>query len=353
MKPAFDVAVVGGGPAGAICAAFCAQAGLKTVVIERARFPRDKVCGDCLNPMALPVIDALALRERVFQLAHARLLQVEFRGCDDECVQIPLPPTTAPEIGIRRSLFDALLLERAAECGAEVLQETTVVGLSRTDDEWRLATTGHQISSKWLVAADGRNSSVARLLGVAPAVKKDRVAIQTHLPLPPNMSARVRMQFVPEGYAGIADIGASEANLCLVSRPPQLDALRQWATRRYGLAQNQTWRTITPLSRASIPPTQDRLLLIGDVARVVEPFTGEGIAYAMLTGQAAARSLAGGDAASYTRAHARLYSGRLWVNHLARFACLHPHFATILIRLGQRTPKVLSALTCKVTGARQ
>src|SRR5688572_21064515 len=142
MKPAFDVAVVGGGPAGATCAAFCAQAGLKTVVIERARFPRDKVCGDCLNPMALPVIDALALRERVFHLAHTRLLEVEFRGCGDECVQIPLPPTAAPEIGIRRSLLDALLLERAAECGAEILQETTVVGLSRTDGEWRIGTTG-------------------------------------------------------------------------------------------------------------------------------------------------------------------------------------------------------------------
>ena len=57
----FDVAIVGGGPAGSSCAAFCAAAGLRTVVIEREKFPREKVCGDCVNPAGLPILQRLGL----------------------------------------------------------------------------------------------------------------------------------------------------------------------------------------------------------------------------------------------------------------------------------------------------
>ncbi|PYK18270.1 MAG: hypothetical protein DME55_07180 [Verrucomicrobia bacterium] len=69
----FDVAIVGGGPAGSSCAAFCALAGLHTLVLERARFPRGKVCGDCLNPSCWPVLERLSLAQRVRDLPHSTL----------------------------------------------------------------------------------------------------------------------------------------------------------------------------------------------------------------------------------------------------------------------------------------
>src|SRR5207253_2432022 len=74
----FDVAIVGGGPAGSSCAAFCAHAGLQTIVLEREKFPREKVCGDCLNPACWPVLERLDLAQHVRALPHAKLDFVEF-----------------------------------------------------------------------------------------------------------------------------------------------------------------------------------------------------------------------------------------------------------------------------------
>src|SRR6266536_5415595 len=69
----FDVAIVGGGPAGSTCAAFCAAAGLRTLVLEREKFPREKVCGDCINPACWPVLEKLELGEQIRNLQHAAL----------------------------------------------------------------------------------------------------------------------------------------------------------------------------------------------------------------------------------------------------------------------------------------
>src|SRR5205814_8449208 len=74
----FDVAIVGGGPAGSSCAAFCALAGLRTLVLEREKFPREKVCGDCLNPSCWLVLDRLNLSQQIRALPHAKLACVEF-----------------------------------------------------------------------------------------------------------------------------------------------------------------------------------------------------------------------------------------------------------------------------------
>src|SRR5260370_38285327 len=73
-----DVAIVGGGPAGSTCAAFCAAAGLRTLVLEREKFPREKVCGDCINPACWPVLEKLELAEPIRNSPHGVLDAVEF-----------------------------------------------------------------------------------------------------------------------------------------------------------------------------------------------------------------------------------------------------------------------------------
>src|SRR5712691_5672421 len=113
----FDVAIVGGGPAGASCAAFCAAAGLRTVLIEREKFPREKVCGDCINPACWPVLRRLELFERAHALSHARLDRVEFIAISGRKVIVGLPSGDESEISIKRSLLDNLLLDRARELG--------------------------------------------------------------------------------------------------------------------------------------------------------------------------------------------------------------------------------------------
>ena len=348
--PEYDVAVVGGGPAGASCAAFCAKAGIRLIILERAVFPREKVCGDCLNPVAWPVLDRLNLIGRIRELPHSDLSEVEFVGCDDRKLTVKLPRSPYGEIALKRSALDYLLLQRAKELGADVLPEATVTGVRCTETGWFLESSRGPVRARFLVAADGRNSTVARLLGLQPATRRDRVGLQTHIPLPAEMRERVRMQFVPQGYTGLADVGESQGNLCLVARPENIRRLREWAIDRYQLPESQPWRTITPLSRRPIHPKSRKLLLVGDAARVVEPFTGEGIAYALASGELAAEALKKGNLDCYHSAHRALYRGRLWLNQLAKIACLRPDLATIFLSIAAHHPALLQMLTRKVIG---
>ena len=357
----FDVAIVGGGPAGSSCAAFCATAGLRTLVLEREKFPREKVCGDCLNPACWSILQRLELAEQVHAAPHGKLDRVEFIGINDRRLSIELPQGVNGEIAIKRSLLDELLLARAREVAATIFENTTVTALSPPDprkDHWSITAGEQTFRSRVLVAADGRNSTVARLCGLLPAGTKERIALQTHLALPAGFGDRVVLQFRPEGYCGQAPVNSAELNLCLVSVPRQMPALRKWAEARFQIAPDHPWRTITPLTRAPIPAGQFSLFLVGDAARVVEPFTGEGIYYALASAEVAAKAIAlqhsGGAAedvsAAYSAAHAQLYRGRLWVNRLARAAVLSPRVASAALEMARFQPGLLRFLTAKIAG---
>jgi menaquinone-9 beta-reductase len=360
----FEVAIVGGGPGGASCAAFCAAAGLRTAIFEREKFPREKVCGDCINPTCWPILRRLDVAERVRASPHGRLDWVDFIGIDGNRVTVALPSGEDAEIAVKRSFFDQFLLERARELGATIFESATVTALTSPDprhDHWQISLEDRIIKSRSLVAADGRNSTVARLCGLLPRPARERVALQTHLPLPPDFGDRVVLEFRPEGYSGQAPVGDGQLNLCLVSVPKQIASLRAWAEKRFGISPDHSWRTITPLTREPISPAQPSLFFVGDSARVVEPFTGEGIYYALASGELAAKAIAlqheGGNAAdvavAYGAAHAQLYRGRLWINRLARTAVLSPRIASAFLRLARFQPWMLRILTGKIVAKHQ
>src|SRR5437868_7174002 len=353
----FDVAVVGGGPAGSTCSAFCAASGLSVVLIEREKFPREKVCGDCLNPECWPIVRRLGIDQRVRALPHGALDWVEFIDLRDRHLRIDLPLGENAEIAIKRSAFDFILLERARELGAEVREASTLTSIAKSDGSWQL-TTGEATAAfraRVLVATDGRNSTVARLLGLLPHVAKERVALQAHIPLPRLFGNRVVLQLLPGGYSGQAPVNDTELNLCLVGRPKSIRALQHWATQYFNLGSTQTWRTITPLMRSALPPARENVLFVGDAARVVEPFTGEGIFYALRSGElaaAAAKEMIRGDAAeavrNYAAQHAAMYGGRLWINALARSAVVSPKLGSILFEFARFQPALLGLLTRKI-----
>src|SRR5262249_24110820 len=158
-----------------------------------------------------------------------------------------------------------------------------------------------------------------------PRPVRERVALQAHIPLPRNFGNRVVLQFLREGYSGQAPVNETELNLCLVGRPPTISKLRQWAQQHFQISADQQWPTLTPFPRAAVPSAHENLLFVGDTARVVEPFTGEGIYYAIRSGELAAgtvpkiirgenRRLA---LCEFVRDSAEMYHGRLWINRLA------------------------------------
>ncbi len=344
----YDVIIVGGGPAGATCAAFCAQLGFKTLVLEKASFPRDKVCGDCINPSCWPILERLEIAERLLSLPHSKLEEVEFIGLRGRSIKFPLTKSSRGEIAIPRALFDELLRERAVECGVEFLQSAAVTSIERG---WKIHTSDRFFECRSLVAADGRNSTAMRLLGLMPPSLTDRVALQTHIAAPDDFGERVVLRFLPEGYCGIASVGNGRLNLCLVSRPREIAALKAFAEKSFSIPARHAWRTIAPLSRAAIAPWSQNLLVIGDAARVVEPFTGEGIYYAMASGELAAKHLRAESAAQvYAMEHAQLYRGRLWVNRVARCAVLEPRLGSFALDVLRWHPPALRFLTAKVMG---
>src|SRR5438045_4318026 len=191
----FDVAIVGGGPAGSSCAAICAAAGLRTAIFEREKFPREKVCGDCINPACWPVLRRLAVDGHVRSAPHAQLKHVDFINLAERSLRIDLPEADAAEIAIKRSVFDSILLARARDLGADVREATTVTAITRANDSWTMMTNqGTPTTARMLVAADGRNSTVARLLGCLPKIMRERVALQAHVALAANFGSRVVLQ---------------------------------------------------------------------------------------------------------------------------------------------------------------
>src|SRR5213075_3535223 len=163
------------------------------------------------------------------------------------------------------------------------------------------------------------------------------------------------LQFLPNGYSGLAPVNDQELNVCLVAKPREMEALKAWATKRFGVSPNHAWRTITPLTRDALPPAHENLLFVGDAARVVEPFTGEGIFYALRSGEvaaAAAKEMVRGKVAEavrdYTAQHAAIYRGRLWINGLARSAVVSPKLGSILFEFARFQPALLGLLTRQI-----
>ena len=359
MPDTFDLAICGAGPAGSACALAAARSGWRVALIERAPFPRHKVCGDCLNPSVWPILESLGTASALLALDHAALHTVRFTSQNGREFEIPLP--TGAERAVTRESFDAVMLQAALAAGVTLFSGSPLTAVQRQETGWSLATASASLTAKTLIAADGRNSTTCRLLGLARPVRPGqtgRVALQCHAPLDPSYQGTVALELLPHGYCGIAPVDATRMNLCLVSDAPQLASTKQEVHRRFQLPPDQPWHSLAPLDSPDLPPApQPGFFLAGDAARVVEPFTGEGIYYALHSGQlaagAAALYLTNAPAAApfYRQAHRQLYRHRLWVNRLARFAVTHRTFGSGLLALGRHCPALLRHLTTKIIPA--
>ena len=374
-----EVVVVGGGPCGSAAAwaaarsTQCGKSGRQVLLLERAQFPRTKVCGDCLNPALQSSLREMGLgaalgldsantgkADAFVPLARCRRVEFHHGGPHPHTVTWAAPAPA--EIVVQRRYFDELLLQTARRAGVEVRERIVVEGIIRTADGWCLRTSEGEIRARCVIAADGRNSVVARSLQLLPPGGRDRVGWQRHLPLPERLRETIAMFFLPSGYGGLADCGGGFANLCLVAAPSDIRSLCREVAAHFSLPEevaasggSESWQTITPIRRAPARSLAgEGLFLAGDAARVVEPFTGEGIYYAvrsgLLAGKAASREMEITEAGTlwYEREHRALYRGRVWVNQLSRWAGEHAHFTGRILRLPGVARFLLPALTKKV-----
>jgi flavin-dependent dehydrogenase len=359
----FDVIVVGGGPAGATAAAGCAQRGLRVALFEHARFPRHKVCGDVLNPNCWPILERLGVARKIRELPRHAIDGACFTTTGRHTLRVTVPPTT---VAIRRSLLDAALLDHAGSCGVRVIEGETVHDVL-TNGGVRTSH-GEYAARTAIIGADGRHSVVARKAGLACFRHRgsEHVALQSHFRAPTTLDHHVQLHLYRGGYCGLVRVDAEQVNLCIVTGPwaarfhrdcEALFAHTAWQNphfRELGIAPVplEPVRIAHPLQAPASRASGHGVFLAGDALRVMEPFTGQGIFFALRTGELAAEAIGNHSESErwYGSAVATLYRQRGRTNAWLRHAMYRERVARAILPLVEHAPPLARWLADDVLG---
>ncbi len=390
-----DVIVVGAGPAGSTTAFYLATAGLDVLLLEKTQFPREKVCGDGLTPRAVKALTAMGvpIAERDGWLRNKGLRIIGGGGR----IELPWPDLSSyPGFGLVRSRldFDEILARHAQKAGARLLEGVNVTGPLLDDRTGRITgvtaretvngeTTEHRFTGRLVVAADGNSSRLSVAMGLAK--RDDRplgVAVRTYYTTPRHdddyLEAWLDLwdgdKLLP-GYGWIFGMGDGTSNVGLgllntseaFGNIDYRAMLRRWLAAmpaEWGLSEET--RT-APVRGAALPMGFNRtphytrgLLLAGDSGGMVNPFNGEGIAYALEAGEIAARTIvqalarptaAGAETVlhTYPRQLKDAWGGYYTLGRTFVHAIGHPTFMRFATRHGVKRPYVMR-FTMKLLG---
>lgn len=310
-----DVLVVGAGPAGSAAAAWCARAGLDTVLLDAEEFPRDKPCGDGLTPRAIAELDGLGLGGWLEGRARNRGLRAAGFG---QLLYLPWPGGNLPDYGgaAPRLELDHAIRQVALDSGAQAIEGARAVDVIRDGDRVTSVTvkTGdgaREIACRRLVVADGARSQLGRVLGrewhrdtaygvaargYIKSGRSDDEWISSHLEL------RGEDDRILSGYGWIFPLGDGEVNigvgtLATAQRPADINLRSLLAY--YADSQREDWElhddvrapwsALLPMGGAVTGVSGPNWLLVGDAAGCVNPLNGEGIDYGLETGHLAAQ----------------------------------------------------------------
>ncbi len=377
----YDLIVAGGGPAGASAAWRAATAGARVLVVDKAKFPRDKPCGDGLTPRAVESIGRLGLENELKRYNRVEKLRVNGAG---RTLTFDWPKSdNFPDYGyvVARTDLDELLLRHAAEAGAEVREECGAHAPIVEDGVVRGVTVKHNgttedIRASVVIAADGASSRIARGVGMVRDAKRPiGVAVRSHFEakrpvaddevIESYLELRDGDALLP-GYGWIFPMGQGRINVGVgilstykgwrdVNTAHLMDAFMRALPKSWELPDISDLRTSGQLKGWRLPmgfcvrePWRPGVLAAGDAAGVVNPFNGEGISEAVESGvlatENALKALGGGgptDFSAYTRALDELWGpyyrlGRTFVRLIG-----NPRIMRALTVVGMRVPPVM------------
>ncbi len=335
------------------------------VVLDRARFPRPKPCGDYLNPGCNAVLDRIGARGTV---AGASMPVAGMRIVAPDGMQAATRFSTGSGYAVTRTALDHLLLANAAQAGAAVIEDASVVRLDRDDLRIRVTaerargeSRSEQCLARVVIGADGLRSRIARMIGAGDPPRRGRFTIGGYVEgLTPAAGAERHsfgeLHLAGDRYCGAAYLPNGLANVTIALGHRALRAWRgpleahYWAALRAfpGLAGRVArarlvggLRTSGPLAfwrRSAVDP---RVLLAGDAAAFIDPMTGQGVYLALRGGELAAEAVVraldrGGPTsrtlAGYERARRRAFGGAFVLSRLLQAATFRPPLATRAVR---------------------
>jgi len=293
----YDLIVVGGGPAGSACAITAARLGAKVLLLEKDRFPRQKVCGEFVSPESLGLLHGL-LNEGL--LKDGLLQDDRFRSAphvlssriflDNKSLTLPVSP---PAQSIPRFDLDPALFHAAQNNGATALEDAAVSEVRR-DDLFHVVAAEKTCTARAVVNATGRWS---RLTQFDVAGKDKWLGLKAHFTesSPPQS---VDLYFFPGGYCGVTPVSARSVNACAMVRSEIAHTLEEVFAKEPRLWQrSRAWQplfttvTTSPLYFREPETACDGMLLAGDAAGFIDPFAGDGISLALQSGTLAAESI--------------------------------------------------------------
>ena len=315
-----DVLVVGAGPGGSATAYHLARHGVDVTIVERSAFPREKVCGDGLTPRGVAALLKMGVDPSEPGFERVKGLRVHSR---DALIELPFPQLrTFPDYGLVRTRhdFDALLVQRAQKAGARLMERTEAIAPIISDGWVRGATIRAvedkdaeptEVRARFVIASDGAASRFAKPAGIVrdesrPLGIAARRYYRTDYHPGPWLESWLDLwegDLLLPGYGWLFPVAGGTINLGAgllntfknfkdVSAQRLFNAFASMLPPSFGISEDTAEGRLLsgplPMSFNRSPQAVPGMLLVGDAAGAVNPFNGEGIAYAMETGEMAA-----------------------------------------------------------------